>query len=177
MNRLPEAEEKIRALIADNPECRKYYSSLAEALKLKPGLNWLFFTSDNQEQSEQLPFLLIEDSAGLLGLYDSISAVFPKAHTPKRLALNVVTGDSFATRMDTYLGEWLRKGAPSLFANITSLCKTPEKLATIQSLALGYQTSLKATGKLKSSGWLFIFILGKILLFEPFFNTISTCRR
>jgi len=94
-----------------------------------------------------------------LGLYNEISAQYPKAHTPKRLALNVASGEDFKVRLERYLSEWLRKGAPSLFGNVQSLCKIPEKLAAIEGLVLGFYNSLKTSQKIKDSGLLLSFFL------------------
>jgi len=130
-NKLQRAENAYRDLIAENPENVNYYHSLAKCKGL------VEVTDNNWED--------------YLKLYDSVSETLPKAHCPKRLALYAARGEALKTRMDEYLRNWLKKGAPSLFCNIKQLCANSEKLSIIEQLTLGYTTSLKTEGKFNAS--------------------------
>ncbi|XP_055911380.1 N-alpha-acetyltransferase 15, NatA auxiliary subunit [Eupeodes corollae] len=88
----------------------------------------------------------IADDSEKLKIYKQFQEEYPQAMCPKRLPLDVASGESFFEVIDEYLRRGLRKGVPPLFVNIRSLYKFPEKVKTIESLVLDYYENLRSTG-------------------------------
>lgn len=88
----------------------------------------------------------ITDDSEKLEIYKKFQEEYPRAMCPKRLPLDVALGDKVREVIDDYLRRGLRKGVPPLFVNIRSLYKCPEKVKTIENLALEYYENLRSTG-------------------------------
>jgi len=114
-----EAADIYRKLLDRNPENCAYYEGL--------------------EQSSRLATL-----EGRVQIYKDAELKFPKALAPKRLLLNIVTGEQFRTEADRFLVNALRKGVPPLFRNLRSLYTDKEKVRILEELTLGYVESLQS---------------------------------
>lgn len=78
--------------------------------------------------------------------YKKFQEEYPRAMCPKRLPLDVASGDSFREVVDEYLRRGLEKGVPPLFVNIRSLYKSSEKTEVIEKLVLQYFENLTRSG-------------------------------
>ncbi|WBW75056.1 NatA N-acetyltransferase complex regulatory subunit Naa15 [Schizosaccharomyces osmophilus] len=77
-----------------------------------------------------------------LSLYDKISVIYPRSECPRRIPLDMLTGDLFAQRVDLYLRAKLKRGIPSVFVDIKSLYKDTSKCEIVEKLVSGYASSL-----------------------------------
>lgn len=59
----------------------------------------------------------------LLSLYDSLATEFPRAHSAKRLPLEVAVGKQFRKRVDGYMRAMMRRAVPSLFQDLRKLIR------------------------------------------------------
>lgn len=107
-------------LIKRNPENTLYYRKYLEATQLS-------------------------DADAIVDLYRRFQADYPHAICPKRMPLDVATGDRFRDIVDEYLRRGLRKGVPPLFVNIRSVYKDADKVRIISELIHGYHQQLAAT--------------------------------
>eukprot|EP01137_Pigoraptor_chileana_P020676 Opistho-2@83350 len=126
LGRKDESAAIYRALLKENPDNRDYYTGLEEATSATEG-------------------------DARLKLYEELRSTFPRAGFPKRTPLDFTTGETFAALLDAYMRPLLRKGIPSLFNSLRGLYTDAAKVATIESIAVGYRTSLKAVGKFSNS--------------------------
>lgn len=122
LDRKAEAEAAYAALLERNPENSNYYEGLIAAKGIDPS-----------------------DHKALKAVYDEWAEKFPKGDAPRRVPLDFLEGDEFETAADAYLQRMLRRGAPSLFANIKTLYDNPAKRDIVQKLVEGY-----AAGKVES---------------------------
>ncbi|KAH7926272.1 N-terminal acetyltransferase A, auxiliary subunit [Leucogyrophana mollusca] len=106
-----------RALIEHNPDCYSYYRGFLS----------------NQEID--LDSITEENRPQALEILRSFSAQLPKANAPRRLALVVATGDEFMALVKQYLSAALVKGIPSLFSDLKSLYRDPQKQKIIEETA------------------------------------------
>lgn len=113
-------------LIKRNPENSLYYSKFIEA-----------------KQANK-----VEE---IIEIYKEFQALYPSAICPKRLPLNVASGDSFRALVDDYLRHGLRKGVPPLFVNIRALYTDNEKVKIIADLIQDYHTNLIASSHFSKS--------------------------
>ncbi|XP_005182811.1 N-alpha-acetyltransferase 15, NatA auxiliary subunit-like [Musca domestica] len=88
----------------------------------------------------------ISDADQKLSAFKKFQETYPRAMCPKRLPLDVATGDAFQTVLDNYLRRGLRKGVPPLFVNVRSLHTQPEKVAVMEKLILQYYENLTRSG-------------------------------
>lgn len=114
------AETIYQQLVERNPENAAYYHGIENAIQ--PA------TAEDR-----------------LKIYDEVASRFPKAHAPKRLPLEFVSGEVFRSRLDTVMTLSLRKGVPPLFNNLRTLYRDSDKLKIIEELVIGYVESLKMT--------------------------------
>ncbi|KAK2165073.1 hypothetical protein LSH36_55g06042 [Paralvinella palmiformis] len=118
LERLEEAANIYYGLLERSPENWAYYRGLEEALKL-------------------------EKSDERLKIYKEAEEKYPKAHAPKVLPLNFLSGEVFKAFADKFMRESLHKGMPPLFVCMRTLYSDPEKVKILEELALGYVESLK----------------------------------
>lgn len=131
LDRHEEAAKVLRALIAINPDNHSYHGDLrAAVIRTRPAC----------------------DAAALLraslDICDSISAEYPHSRAGLRIALGLLpSGDhpEFLPRADRYVRPFLRRGAPSLFADLKSLHADASKAAALLSLFETYSASMQAT--------------------------------
>ncbi|KAE8361178.1 NMDA receptor-regulated protein 1-domain-containing protein [Aspergillus caelatus] len=128
LDRKEEAEAAYTALLDRNPENSMYYDALIRAKGIP----------DN-------------DHKALKAVYDSWVEKNPRGDAPRRIPLDFLEGEDFKQAADAYLQRMLKKGVPSLFANIKSLYTNTWKRDTVQELVEGYvsvpQTNGSAEGE------------------------------
>lgn len=78
-----------------------------------------------------------------LNIYKKFQIDYPRSICPKRLPLNVASGNSFRELADDYLRRGLRKGVPPLFVNLRSIYADDSKVKIISELIHDYSTNLK----------------------------------
>ncbi|KAG6812172.1 hypothetical protein H0H92_004040 [Tricholoma furcatifolium] len=110
--RSEEAEQAWHALIEHSPDCYDYYRGYLS----------------NQGLS------LESHSPEALAILQKYSTQLPKAAAPRRLALNIASGEEFRDLIKSYLYSGLTKGIPSLFVDIKALYSDPSKCDTVQEL-------------------------------------------
>ena len=121
LGRDAEAEVVYAALLKRNPENHEYYLQLEKARGAES----------------------IDDR---LKIYDEYHEKFPRAHAPKRLPLNFLTGDEFERRLYKYITNAVRKGIPPLFVDLSSLYTDSAKAAIIEKMVSGFMQNLLKTG-------------------------------
>uniref|UniRef100_A0A8C9YX96 N-alpha-acetyltransferase 15, NatA auxiliary subunit n=1 Tax=Sander lucioperca TaxID=283035 RepID=A0A8C9YX96_SANLU len=119
LERLDEATEVYRRLQERNPENWAYYRGLENALK----------PSCVEERQK---------------IYEDAWEKFPKGLVPRRLPLNFLSGVKFRECLDRYLRLNFSKGCPPVFTTLKSLYNNKEKVAIIEELVVGYETTLKS---------------------------------
>ncbi|PWY95046.1 N-terminal acetyltransferase catalytic subunit Nat1 [Aspergillus sclerotioniger CBS 115572] len=124
LDRKAEAEAAYTALLDRNPENSLYYDALIRAKGI---------TSDDHKTQK--------------AVYDSWVEKNPRGDAPRRIPLDFLEGDDFKQAADVYLQRMLKKGVPSLFANIKSLYSNPAKRDTVQELVEGYVATRSAEGQ------------------------------
>eukprot|EP00794_Sanderia_malayensis_P006947 gene6947-7727_t len=127
LGQLKEAEEIYRSLVKRNPENWMYYKKLEECLKL-------------DSESDKLNFYL------------QYRKCFPNSEAPKRLPLNIATGDTFKSLADEYLRRCLRKGVPSLFINMRSLYAEKKQAQLLEDILLSYIHNLETYQSFECEG-------------------------
>ncbi|GKZ29080.1 hypothetical protein AbraIFM66950_002817 [Aspergillus brasiliensis] len=115
LDRKAEAEAAYIALLDRNPENSLYYDALVRA--------------------KDIP---ADDLKAKKAVYDSWVEKFPRGDAARRIPLDFLEGDDFKQAADAYLQRMLKKGVPSLFANIKALYSNPVKRDTVQELVEGY---------------------------------------
>ncbi|KAJ5168247.1 N-terminal acetyltransferase A complex subunit n.t1.c1 [Penicillium canariense] len=115
LGRKSEAEEAYAALLDRNPENSVYYNGLIQAKGIPEG-----------------------DHKALKALYDDWVEKNPRGDAARRIPLDFLEGDDFKQAADAYLQRMLKKGVPSLFANIKLLYSNPTKRDAVQTLVEGY---------------------------------------
>ncbi|XP_043218185.1 N-alpha-acetyltransferase 15, NatA auxiliary subunit-like isoform X1 [Amphibalanus amphitrite] len=121
LDRGSESAAIYRALLKRNPESRRHFAALERALA----------PATEEER---------------LAIYQEYQQLFPRAHAPKKLQLYIVRGEKFVALADEFLRQGLRKGAPPLFTDMSSLYHDAEWIGVIESLVLGFERSLAETG-------------------------------
>ncbi|KAG6332172.1 hypothetical protein ID866_6919 [Astraeus odoratus] len=127
-----QAESEWRALLDLNPDCSDYYGALLS----NRGIDLDNLTEESRGKAQEV---LAE-----------FSAQYPKTYAPHRLALDIAQGDQFKELAKPYIEAALRKGIPSLFSDLKSLCADSFKCQAIQDIVEDIRTSL-ATEKSPSS--------------------------
>ncbi|XP_004405994.1 PREDICTED: N-alpha-acetyltransferase 15, NatA auxiliary subunit isoform X2 [Odobenus rosmarus divergens] len=119
LGRLEDAADVYRGLQERNPENWAYYKGLEKALK---------------------PANMLER----LKIYEEAWTKYPRGLVPRRLPLNFLSGEKFKECLDKFLRMNFSKGCPPVFNTLRSLYKDKEKVAIIEELVVGYETSLKS---------------------------------
>ncbi|KAF0287181.1 N-alpha-acetyltransferase 16, NatA auxiliary subunit [Amphibalanus amphitrite] len=127
LDRGSESAAIYRALLKRNPESRRHFAALERALA----------PATEEER---------------LAIYQEYQQLFPRAHAPKKLQLYIVRGEKFVALADEFLRQGLRKGAPPLFTDMSSLYHDAEWIGVIESLVLGFERSLAETGYFSAAG-------------------------
>ncbi|XP_031636595.1 N-alpha-acetyltransferase 15, NatA auxiliary subunit [Contarinia nasturtii] len=105
-------------LIKRNPENTLYYAKFIESKR-------------------------VEQPEAITDLYRKFQTDYPRAICPKRLPLNVASGELFRELIDDFLRRGLRKGVPPLFVSLRSMYKDEEKVKIITQVVLDYYVNLK----------------------------------
>ncbi|TDL19618.1 N-terminal acetyltransferase A auxiliary subunit [Rickenella mellea] len=119
-----DAAHAWRALIEHNPDNYAYYRGYLSAKG---------FDIDN------LPEVKTPE---VLKILSELGEQMPKAAAPRRLALDVASGTEFTTLARTYILSALRRGIPSLFADIKALYTDPAKRDAIERVVTAFYDSL-----------------------------------
>ncbi|TFK86666.1 N-terminal acetyltransferase A, auxiliary subunit [Polyporus arcularius HHB13444] len=119
-----EAQQAWQGLIEQNPECYDYFKGFLSSR----GIDFDAVTDENRSKASQI-------------LHD-FSEQFSKASAPRRLALDIALGDEFKGLLEPFLRTRLEKGVPSLFADLKSLYRSPEKRAIIELTATSILSTL-----------------------------------
>ncbi|KAJ5679455.1 N-terminal acetyltransferase A complex subunit n.t1.c1 [Penicillium macrosclerotiorum] len=115
LGRKAEAEAAYTALLERNPENSIYYNGLIQAKGIPEN-----------------------DQKALKALYDEWVEKNPRGDAARRIPLDFLEGEDFKQAVDAYMQRMLKKGVPSLFANIKLLYSNPAKRDTVQALVEGY---------------------------------------
>ncbi|GFF23065.1 N-terminal acetyltransferase A complex subunit nat1 [Aspergillus lentulus] len=126
LDRKAEAEAAYTALLERNPENSIYYDGLIRAKGISES-----------------------DHAALKAFYDAWADKNPRGDAPRRIPLDFLEDEEFKQAADAYLQRMLKKGVPSLFANIKSLYTNPSKRDTVQELVESY---VSGNGTTQSNG-------------------------
>lgn len=123
LGRKSEAEEAYNALLDRNPENSIYYDALIRAKGIPEN-----------------------DHKALKAVYDSWVEKYPRGGAARRIPLDFLEGEDFKQATDAYLQRMLKKGVPSLFANIKMLYTNPAKRDIVQELVEGYTAGNVSNG-------------------------------
>ncbi|KAL4910634.1 hypothetical protein BDW74DRAFT_988 [Aspergillus multicolor] len=123
LDKKEEAAAAYTALLERNPENSLYYDCLIKAKGISS-----------------------DDHKALKELYDSWAEKNPRGDAPRRIPLDFLEGDDFKQAADVYLQRMLKKGVPSLFANIKLLYTNSSKRDTVQELVEGYVSTPPSNG-------------------------------
>lgn len=132
LGRKSEAEEAYNALLERNSENSVYYNGLIQAKGIPE-----------------------EDHKTLKALYDQWVEKNPRGDAARRIPLDFLEGEDFKQAADAYLQRMLKKGVPSLFANIKILYTNPAKRDAVQALVEGYVSgnfTSQANGSAEANG-------------------------
>ncbi|KAK3573248.1 hypothetical protein QTP86_015767 [Hemibagrus guttatus] len=119
LGRFEEAADVYRRLQERNPENWSYYHGLEKALK----------PATTEEK---------------LKIYEEAWVKFPKGLVPRRLPLNFLSGEKFRECLDKYLRMNFSKGCPPVFTTLKPLYQDKDKVAIIEELVVGFETSLNS---------------------------------
>lgn len=133
LGRSSDSEKQYRELIQINSEQNEYYAGLQRAL----GLAGPSFTSVQLEQ--------------LTSLYDELSSLYPKSDSIKRIPLQFLQGEAFASKLSDYLKNGIRKGIPSLFMSLKFIYNDNSKVKILEDLVKNFVTSLNSSKKFPNS--------------------------
>ncbi|XP_064405279.1 N-alpha-acetyltransferase 15, NatA auxiliary subunit-like [Halichondria panicea] len=102
---------------------------------------------------EQLEKCLgLDDPDSRLKLNTQLQEEYPRSHVIRRMPLTFTTGGTFHTLIDAFLRRSLSKGVPSLFVNVRPFYNNPDKVKTVEELALSYLKSLESCGRFSDNG-------------------------
>ncbi|EGW07011.1 NMDA receptor-regulated protein 1 [Cricetulus griseus] len=79
-----------------------------------------------------------------LKIYEEAWTKYPRGLVPRRLPLNFLSGEKFKECLDRFLRMNFSKGCPPVFNTLRSLYRDKEKVAIVEELVVGYETSLKS---------------------------------
>uniref|UniRef100_A0AAR2JQV8 N-alpha-acetyltransferase 15, NatA auxiliary subunit n=1 Tax=Pygocentrus nattereri TaxID=42514 RepID=A0AAR2JQV8_PYGNA len=119
LRRFEESADVYRRLQERNPENWSYYRGLEKALK----------PATTEER---------------LKIYEEAWVKYPKGLVPRRLPLNFLSGEKFRECLDKYLRMNFSKGCPPVFTTLKPLYQDKDKVAIIEELVVGYETSLNS---------------------------------
>ncbi|KAJ5814977.1 hypothetical protein N7474_006754 [Penicillium riverlandense] len=131
LNRKAEAEAAYTALLERNPENSIYYNGLIKAKGISE-----------------------DDHKALKALYDEWVEKYPRGDAARRIPLDFLQGEEFKQAADAYMQRMLKKGVPSLFANIKHLYTNPTKRDMVPTLVEGYVSGKapQSNGSAESNG-------------------------
>mmetsp|Transcript_34692 Transcript_34692/g.61018 ORF Transcript_34692/g.61018 Transcript_34692/m.61018 type:complete len:580 (+) Transcript_34692:86-1825(+) len=136
LNRIKLAEIRVDALLkVGNLKAAKV--EILKLLKLNP---------DNEDYH----VWLAKTSANLLEDYDQLAAEHPNSQLMKRNPLKLAEGEAFCSRIDAYIKAKLKKGVPSLAADLKSLYSDPFKVKVIEQVAKAHFQSLSSNSSFAS---------------------------
>ncbi|KZV98700.1 N-terminal acetyltransferase A, auxiliary subunit [Exidia glandulosa HHB12029] len=127
LGRTEEALDAYNALVDRNPGRVEYIKDLA---KLK-GVDIDALTD------ETVPLAL--------EVLDELEKRVPKGSAPTRLALSAAQGDEFAARARRYIESGLKRGVPSLFADIKPLYADDAKRKAVESIVASFHDAVAPT--------------------------------
>ncbi|ODM22664.1 hypothetical protein SI65_00253 [Aspergillus cristatus] len=134
LDRKEEAEAAYTDLLERNPENSIYYDALIRAKGISE-----------------------DDHKALKAVYDSWADKYPRGDAARRIPLDFLEGEDFKQAADAYLQRMLKKGVPSLFANIKTLYTNSAKRDTVQELVEGYTSGKAENGdEFLSSSYYFL---------------------
>ena len=144
LNRHAEAEPIYRNLLRRNPEHYAYHAGLQHCvLKAPPEQSPVEFWSD----VETVP---TETENALKALYAELQHQHPRSSVSRRLPLDFARDPAhFRVAAKTYMLPPLRKGVPSLFADLKPLYRDPKKAALLGEILEDWMATLESSGKLR----------------------------
>ena len=83
---------------------------------------------------------------------DAFTETFPRSSPPKRLPLDIATGDEFRQRARKYLVNGLEKGVPSLFVDVKGVYADSAKMAAVGEIVEEIISSLENETSLHGDG-------------------------
>lgn len=126
LNRMEEACDQMRSLLATNPDNHQYYRDLCDlAAKGKSA----------EEANEEA-----------IRICDEMALSHPEAYAPGRIVLSLLSGEDprFAERLDRYVRPMLLRGVPSLFSDIKALYDDSSRVVAIEQLFVSFLNGLKS---------------------------------
>lgn len=148
LQRLPEAEECYRWLIALTPENAEYHAGLRRAKSLEfSSLEVISKFPAGFEPTETAEFITEAKLEGLKSLYAELQASYPKSNTVQRTPLEFLQGAEFQAALEKYVRPKLSSGVPSLFSDIRGLYCDDAKRALVESSVTSFMNNLKSSGK------------------------------
>jgi N-alpha-acetyltransferase 15/16, NatA auxiliary subunit len=152
VGQVEEAEEGWTALIESNPENNAWYRGYLKNRGIDLGIGEYPVTISQLNASSRPDNLNSETSKQALEKFSKFESLLPKANTPKRIALDLSSGEEFRTRVDAYIRVGLDRGIPSLFADVKSLYKDQEKRQVIGEVVEAFKKSVEPTEAQSSEG-------------------------
>lgn len=125
-----QAAELYRKLLRSNADCHAYHAGLWAALGLPP------LAQAEALTPQQVELLSAE--------YARLRQEHPRSSCCRRLPLDFLQGAAFESALSDYVRPFLRKGVPSLFADLRPLYATPAKLDALERVVAGAADSLRA---------------------------------
>ena len=83
--------------------------------------------------------------------YKVQSEKYPRSDAPRRIPLEILTGDLFKQALDKYMQRDIHKSIPPLFQKLKYLFTDQQKQKTALELALGFAESLEKNGTFSST--------------------------
>jgi len=130
LHRLTETSEAYRRLLVINPDNLAYHKGL------QASLGFPMETAIDQMSEEEMK--------RFKELYEDLEKQFPKSDAVKRIPLSFLHGESFRTHLISYMCTRLRKGIPSLFADIKPLYRNSSaKVQCIEEVCQSFLSTLE----------------------------------
>ncbi|KIO28822.1 hypothetical protein M407DRAFT_229424 [Tulasnella calospora MUT 4182] len=124
LGRSNEAAEAYDCLLVQSPESFEYY----QGYFLAKGIDLENISDETRPKA--------------LELFQALSEALPKATSPRRLALDIASGDIFRSMAGAYLQTGLVRGVPSLFSDVKALYRDTNKQDVIGELVLHFSSRL-----------------------------------
>ncbi|KAL4251971.1 NMDA receptor-regulated protein 1a [Abortiporus biennis] len=128
-----DAEHAWQALIQQNPDCYQYYKG--------------FFSNNGLDLDHPTE----ETRTETLKLLKEFASQHSRAAAPRRLALDVATGEEFKELVEPYIWSALDKGIPSLFADVKALYRDTSKKQVIETYVESVKEELSGSTPSSSS--------------------------
>lgn len=126
-----EAEAAYRALLEQNADNLEYYRALLR--------------NRGQDISKALD---AETTAAVLKTLVEFGETYPRSSAPRRLALDVATGDEFRSLVRDYIVRGLERGVPSLFVDVKGVYADAAKMVTVGEVVEEIVSKLEAEASL-----------------------------